>query len=71
MLTRLLTAIAAGVLIGILVAPDKGTASRKKIVDGGKDLGNRLNNILSDLKGKVLRQNVVVDDYAPETNGHF
>lgn len=36
-----LAGIAGGALIGILFAPDKGTGTRKKIVDkGGEYVGN-------------------------------
>lgn len=37
--------VAAGALIGVLFAPDKGTKTRKKILNKGK-------NYIDDLKGK-------------------
>lgn len=37
--------VAVGALVGVLFAPDKGTKTRKKILDKGK-------NYVGDLKGK-------------------
>lgn len=41
-----LAGLAAGAVIGILFAPDKGTSTRKKIVDRGEDY-------VENLKGKI------------------
>jgi gas vesicle protein len=47
-----LAGVAAGALIGILFAPDKGTSTRKKIIDKGEDyienLKERINGLLHD-----------------------
>lgn len=47
-----LAGVAAGALIGILFAPDKGTSTRQKIVDKGEDyVGNlkeKINGLLHD-----------------------
>lgn len=37
-----LLALAAGVVIGILFAPDKGSKTRKKIIDKGKSVANNV-----------------------------
>jgi len=66
--SKILVALAAGVavgaVLGILFAPDKGSDTRKKIVDGGKkitdDVKNKfgkgmekLNDLKDGLKEKV------------------
>ena len=42
-------AVAAGALLGILFAPDKGSKTRKKILDTGKDYVGDLKDKLEDL----------------------
>jgi gas vesicle protein len=69
MISKLLTGLAAGILIGILIAPEKGSASRQKIADSGKNMGNRLNNFVSGIKSKISKSRVTIDDYAPEASG--
>ena len=47
-----LAGIAAGAMIGILFAPDKGTSTRKKIIDKGEDyfenMKEKINGLLRD-----------------------
>ncbi len=47
-----LAGLAAGALVGILFAPDKGSSTRKKIVDKGEEyvdnLKERISSILKD-----------------------
>lgn len=51
-----LAGIAAGALIGILFAPDKGSESRNKIVKKGEDyldsVKGRFNSLLDTISGK-------------------
>lgn len=62
LLTGILTGAAAGAIIGILLAPDKGSETRKKIAkksndlggsvkDGFNKLGESLNNKYQNIKG--------------------
>jgi gas vesicle protein len=45
--------ISAGIIAGILLSPDKGSATRKKILDKADELGGSLKDCLVDfLKGK-------------------
>ncbi len=57
----LLAGLAAGAVLGVLFAPDKGTDTRDKINDSLADLGDAIKerteeqvNQLNDLKEKVL-----------------
>ena len=53
----ILAGVAAGALIGILFAPDKGTETRKKIVEKGEDyvdgLKEKINGLIDDVTKKV------------------
>ena len=45
--------ISAGIIAGILLSPDKGSATRRKILDKADELGGSLKDCLVDfLKGK-------------------
>jgi len=56
-LLGVLAGVAAGALIGILFAPDKGTETRKKIVEKGEDyvdeLKGKINGLIDDVTKKV------------------
>ncbi len=45
-LLGVLAGVAAGAIIGILFAPDKGCETRRKIAKSGKDLTDNLNETL-------------------------
>jgi gas vesicle protein len=61
-----LAGLAAGALIGVLFAPDKGTESRSKIVKKGEDyldsVKNRFNSLLDSISGKYNGGRVDVTD---------
>lgn len=44
----ILGAIAAGVCIGLLIAPDKGSETRKKIADTASDWTDKLKNVFNN-----------------------
>jgi len=46
---RSLFFLAAGVCIGILIAPDKGSETRKKVTDAVNDIKNKLKKKAEDL----------------------
>jgi gas vesicle protein len=54
---------AAGALAGILLAPEKGSETRRKLIEKGdsysKNLKNRFNNLTNSLRNKG-------QEYAPE-----
>lgn len=61
-----LAGIAAGALIGVLFAPDKGSESRRKIVKTGEDyldsVKERFNTLLDTVAGKFNGGKVEVSD---------
>lgn len=49
-MNKVLVALIAGIAVGMLIAPAKGSVTRRKIVDGVNGLADEL----SDLKDKYL-----------------
>ncbi len=49
----LIGAAAAGVALGILLAPEKGGEVRKKIADKANDLACKFGELINNSKGKV------------------
>lgn len=56
-LLGILGGVAVGAIAGILMAPDKGSNTRKKLLDSGK-------GYLDDIKGKF-------DDFSKEVNNKY
>jgi gas vesicle protein len=59
-----LAGVAAGALIGILFAPDKGTATRKKIVNKGEEYVENLKEKINGLLNDGVRRNEKVRETA-------
>lgn len=65
-----LAGLATGAILGILFAPDKGSVTRKKIADKGKDsldgLKTRYNSVIDNLSSRLehAKQNghAIVDE---------
>jgi len=52
MASRLLAGFALGIVAGILIAPDKGSETRKKIAQSGKDLKEKFNDFVETIQEK-------------------
>lgn len=49
----ILAGLAAGAIVGILFAPDKGSETRRKIMSKGEDLANAAREKFGDVVGSV------------------
>ena len=52
-MSKFITGVAIGVLAGILIAPDKGSATRRKISEKGKDLKDQFNDFVDYWADKI------------------
>lgn len=64
MASKLLIGIAVGFVAGILLAPDKGSESRKKVAKAGKDLKNKFNDFVDGLSNKFDSMREEADEFA-------
>jgi gas vesicle protein len=75
LLLGVLAGAAAGALIGILFAPDKGSATRKKIVRKGEDYADavteKFNDFLESLHAKFEKVKGDVSDFAEQAKDKF
>lgn len=52
-MSKLLTGLAVGVVVGLLLAPDKGSETRRKIAEKGRELKDRFNDFVDSLGEKI------------------
>jgi gas vesicle protein len=52
MSSKLLTGFIAGIITGILLAPDKGSETRKKISEKSKDIKDKFNDFVDEVQHK-------------------
>ncbi len=56
---KLMIGVAAGAILGILYAPDKGSATRRKLSRTGNDIRDRFNSLKGAISDKI---NCISDD---------
>lgn len=66
MSSKLLIGFAAGMVVGMLFAPDKGSETRRKISETGSDLKNKFNDFIDSLSASA---DEAAEDLAGEANG--
>jgi hypothetical protein len=52
-MSKVLTALLAGIAIGILVAPRKGSETRRRILDGALDIQDDINDFIQDTSENI------------------
>ncbi len=60
-MSKLFIGFAAGLLVGVLFAPDKGTMTRDRVARRGRELKEKFNDMVDSLSNKV-------DDAAEEAH---
>jgi gas vesicle protein len=67
MSSKLLFGFTLGLVTGLLLAPDKGSASRRKLKRAGRDLKNKFNDFVDNLNDKIETFKGEAEDIASET----
>ena len=63
-MNKLFIGFAAGIFVGVLFAPDKGSETRERIARRGKDLKNKFNDLVDSLSSKFEEMADEVDEFA-------
>lgn len=67
MASKLLAGFALGVLAGVLLAPDKGSETRRKISEKGKDLKSKFNDFVDSIQERFHAVKDEAEEFVDET----
>ena len=67
----LLTGIAIGTITGLLIAPDEGAKTRKKLLRKAKKIKREIENKASDYKDKVIDLKENIEEAAHDVKKRF
>ncbi len=70
-MSKLLLGFTAGVLVGLLFAPESGSDTRQRIVDASKDLKRRFDEFVDDLNSKADDLAEEADDLASKSKPEY
>ncbi|MBC7948563.1 MAG: YtxH domain-containing protein [Chitinophagaceae bacterium] len=63
-MSKLFVGFAAGLLVGVLFAPDRGTETRDRIARRGRELKDKFNDLVDSVSSKFDNVQDEVDDFA-------
>jgi len=66
-MNKLLIGFSAGLLVGLLFAPAKGSETRETISNRGRDLKNKFNDMVDAVTDQFDSMKDDVEDFASET----
>jgi gas vesicle protein len=65
-MNKFLTGLAIGIAVGVLIAPDKGTETRRKLSQKGKELKDQFNDFVDSWAEKIESLRGETDDLVEE-----
>jgi gas vesicle protein len=71
MSSKLMIGFAAGVVVGMLFAPEKGDEMRRKLSKTGSDLKTKFNDFIDSLQNKVDDLSDEAEDFASKAKSSF
>ena len=63
-MSKLFIGFAAGLLVGVLFAPDKGSETRERIARRGRDLKDKFDDFIDSIADKFEKVKDEADDFA-------
>jgi gas vesicle protein len=65
-MNKFLTGLAIGIAIGVLIAPEKGAETRRKLSAKGKELKDQFNDFVDSMAEKIESLRGESEDYIDE-----